>query len=66
MPKKKTYKQHLERHKKLQKMLDELVGDWITETGELPHNTTMIEFMRWSYLQTVNPSDRLGRFEPPN
>ena len=45
-------KEHKERHQLLHKMLDELVADFIQETGKLPSETKLIELMDWSYEQT--------------
>ncbi|MBL8473819.1 MAG: hypothetical protein JNM98_18660 [Rhodocyclaceae bacterium] len=61
---KKTYEKHRERHAKLHGMLDELVADWITETGCLPSKSSVMELMQWSYMQTFDPSDKQGRFLP--
>ena len=47
-------KEHKERHQLLHKMLDELVADFIQETGKLPSQTKLIELMEWSYEQTKN------------
>jgi len=50
--KKLTKVQHKKRHIKLHKCLDELMADYIDETGKLPSNTTVMELMNWSFLQT--------------
>ncbi len=44
--------EHKERHQLLHKELDELVADFISETGKLPSQTGMLEFMKWSFEQT--------------
>ena len=48
-----TKEQHIERHKLLHRMLDELVADFINETGKLPSQTTLNLLMEWSYKQTI-------------
>ena len=45
-------KEHIERHKLLHKMLDELVADFISNTNKLPSQTTILELMKWSHEQT--------------
>jgi len=47
---------HTERHKKLHQSLDELLADFILHTGRLPSKTILMEFMEWSYLQSLNPT----------
>lgn len=44
---------HQETHKQVHKLLDELVADFITHTGKLPSKTLLIDFMKWSYEQTL-------------
>ena len=44
---------HLNRHKRLHKFLDELVADWLTDTGKQVSKSTVFELMQWSYLQTI-------------
>lgn len=63
---KKTYEEHRERHLKLHRMLDELCADWIWETGGMPSKATVLDLMNWSHDQTLDPSDKDGRFLPPN
>lgn len=53
-----TPEEHRERHKLLHRQLDELVADWITHTDQLPSQTTVMNFMQWSYEQTLNPTER--------
>ena len=50
-------KTHKIRHKELHKNLDELVADFIKHTENLPSRTTLMEFMEWSYEQTINPTE---------
>jgi hypothetical protein len=52
---------HIARHKELHKMLDEIVADWIScsepvET-RLPSEHSVMDLMKWSYDQTINPTD---------
>lgn len=58
----KTFEQHKQRHIKLHRYLDELVYDWIEETGGLPSNCSVTELVEWSYCQSIYPTDRNGRF----
>lgn len=51
-------KRHKERHEYLHMILDELVADFIDQTGNLPSKTTIIELMQWSNLQTKNPTKK--------
>jgi hypothetical protein len=48
---------HAERHKKLHDSLDELVADFIAHTGKLPSETTLMDFIKWSHEQTLNPTE---------
>ena len=45
-------KEHKIRHQVLHKELDELVADFIQETGKRPSETSLIDFMTWSFEQT--------------
>lgn len=45
-------KEHKARHQLLHKELDELIADFIKETGKLPSKTKLTELMKWSYEQT--------------
>lgn len=47
---------HAQRHKELHKSLDELLADFITHTGKLPSNVTVMEFLTWSHEQCTNPT----------
>ena len=44
--------EHKERHIELHKMLDELVADFISKTGQRLSKTTVLNFVKWSYEQT--------------
>lgn len=48
--------EHLERHKLLHKELDELIADFIQETGKMPSKTKVMELMEWSHKQTIKPT----------
>lgn len=53
-----TRQEHIERHKNLHRSLDELLADWITNSGlERPYPTehTISELIEWSCQQTINP-----------
>lgn len=52
-----TREEHIARHKLLHQHLDELLGDWIGQTGKLPSKSTVFELMEWSFEQTKNPTD---------
>lgn len=49
-------REHKERHKLLHKHLDELLVDWITHTGKLLSNSTVLELLEWAHEQTENPT----------
>lgn len=59
----KTPEQHRQRHVALHRALDELVADWITQTGNLPSETSVYDLMQWSHRQTINPDDKNGEFQ---
>jgi len=46
---------HIERHKELHKALDELVADFIANTGRYITKTTIYGLLKWSSEQTKNP-----------
>lgn len=50
-----TEGEHIERHKLLHKYFDELLGDFIQKTEKSLSQTNLIEFMEWSYQQTIKP-----------
>ena len=54
-----AHKEHKQRHEMLHQNLDELVADFIDQTEGLPSETTILELMRWSYEQTLNPTRKL-------
>lgn len=48
---------HKERHKLLHRMLDELLADYIDHSARGGiGKTTIMEFLTWSYAQTLDPS----------
>lgn len=47
---------HKKIHKELHKSLDQLLADFIYHTEKLPSKTNLIEFLEWSYEQTIEPS----------
>ena len=49
--------EHRQRHIELHKSLDELIADFIEHTGKYPSGVTLMEFMKWSYEQTKNPTE---------
>jgi len=53
---------HRRRHWKLHEALDELLADFITHTKALPSKTPIIELVKWSFNQTLKPSETE---EPP-
>jgi hypothetical protein len=50
--------EHIIVHKKLHEALDELIADFMDNTGKLASQTSVIELMRWSYVQTINPVEK--------
>ena len=54
-----TRDEHIEKHKKLHDALDELIADFIETSPKramrLPSKTTVVELMRWSHQQTIEP-----------
>lgn len=52
-----TPEEHKERHIKLHKMFDELLADFIGDTGKMPSKTPILELLNWSYEQTQNPTE---------
>ena len=50
--------EHIKRHKELHSYLDELIADYIGCTKKNLSDTTLMEFMKWSHQQTINPQLR--------
>jgi len=46
---------HIQRHRTLHYHLDELVADYVSSSNKLLENTTVLELLEWSHLQTINP-----------
>jgi hypothetical protein len=54
-----TLEEHITRHKKLHNALDELLADWIENSGleqPYPSKHTILELVEWSHQQTINPT----------
>lgn len=51
-----TQEEHKARHELLHKHFDELMADFIGDTGSLPSETNLLELLKWSYAQTQNPA----------
>ena len=49
---------HIQRHKELHRNLDELVADMITETNLFPSQMSVLDLMKWSSQQMINPTER--------
>ena len=52
-----THKEHIMRHKMLHAYLDELLADFLTFNNRAPLDTPLIEFLKWSYSQTIDPTE---------
>jgi len=48
---------HQLRHQELHRCLDELLADFISHTGKLPSNTTVMELLTWAFEQTIKPTE---------
>ena len=46
-------------HISLHKNLDELIADFIFHTEKLLSETSVMEFLEWSYTQTKEPTEDL-------
>jgi hypothetical protein len=59
-----TEEEHRARHQELHQALDELLADWIghqsIDYGKVLSDTTLMELMRWSHEQTINPTPLPG------
>lgn len=51
-----TKEQHKKRHELLHRHLDELLGDFILQTGHYPSSVSLMTLLKWSYQQTKNPT----------
>ena len=52
-----TTEEHQQRHIELHKSLDELIADYISCTQRTLSETSVMEFLNWSYAQTINPQE---------
>lgn len=60
MAEKMSQEEHKARHVELHKKLDELLADFIEQTGKTPSETTVMEFLTWSFEQTKQPTEKAG------
>jgi hypothetical protein len=56
-----TPEEHKKRHQELHKALDELAADFMSQTGRLVSQTTVMELIQWSYHQTIRPTEKKRR-----
>ena len=49
---------HQERHVFLHNCFDELLADFIDHTDSPPSKTSLVEFMEWTYSQTIKPTEK--------
>ena len=49
---------HRDRHVMLYRYLDELVADFIGDTGKLSSHTSIYELMMWAFEQTKKPTEK--------
>jgi len=49
---------HKNEHIRLHKNLDTLLADFITHTGKHLLTTNLMEFLRWSFGETLNPTEK--------
>lgn len=54
-----THEEHRQRHIELHEALDELIADFLAQTSYLPSDTSLMELMKWSCEQTINPTPNL-------
>ena len=53
-----TKEEHKQRHIELHRKLDELLADFLSHNkGKHLSNTNLMEFMEWSYKQTIDPEE---------
>ena len=48
---------HKREHLKLHHSLDVLIGDWISQTENLPSRSSVMQLMEWSHQQTLEPTE---------
>ena len=51
-------KEHKLIHISLHKNLDQLIADFIFHTEKLLSETSVMEFLEWSYTQTKEPTEK--------
>lgn len=57
-----TKEEHISRHIMLHKKLDELVADYLAETGLTASGSSILDLLKWSDNQTIEPSDKHNKF----
>jgi hypothetical protein len=57
-----TLEEHKQRHVELHKAVDELFADYMTHHPNEYHFTSLqiIDLIKWSYEQTLNPTEKEG------
>ncbi len=55
-----TPEEHKTRHVELHTAFDELLADWISHTGCLPSQESVMVLMEWSHGQTQEPTEARG------
>ncbi len=62
-----TLGEHRARHDELHRALDELAADWVSQkpSGRYFSNTTIMELMRWSNQQRIDPTGDLEEHPVP-
>ena len=53
-----TNEGHRFRHQQLHRCLDELSADWIEQTGSLPSEQSVLDLIKWSHQQTIQPTQK--------
>ena len=53
-----AHEEHKQRHRQLHCNLDELLADYIHQTGKLLSETTVLDLVRWSAQQMDNPTTK--------
>ena len=52
-----TKSEHLLKHKIFHQNLDEMLAEFIAETGSLPTQTSLLQFIEWSYKMTTEAKE---------
>ena len=58
-----TKDEHIKIHKTLHNSLDQLVADFISHTGKSLEETSIMELIKWSHQQTIEPVSKEGHYE---